>query len=79
MARAGRLRESRFDVMAKFSPGEFYRQVRQEVSKVTWATRKETLVTTGVVFLMVVVVAAFFFAVDLTLGHAVRFILGLGA
>jgi preprotein translocase subunit SecE len=49
--------------MARTSPTEFIHQVRQELGRVTWPTRKETLVTTGMVFLMVFVAAAFFFAV----------------
>jgi preprotein translocase subunit SecE len=61
------------------SPGAFIRQVRQEASKVTWPTRKETGITTLMVFIMVVLAAIFFFAVDQLLGLAVRFILGLGA
>jgi preprotein translocase subunit SecE len=65
--------------MAKTSPAEFYRQVRQEVSRVTWPTRKETGVTTAMVFVMVFVAAIFFFVVDQILSHGVRFILGLGA
>jgi len=65
--------------MAKTSPVEFLRQVRQEVGKVTWPTRRETTVTTAMVFLMVFAAAAFFFLVDLGLGHLMRFILGFGA
>ena len=55
--------------MAKTSPTEFVHQVRQELGRVTWPTRKETLVTTGMVFLMVFVAAAFFFAVDQVLSY----------
>ncbi len=65
--------------MALGSPVEFLRQVRQEVGKVTWPTRKETGVTTSMVLLMVVIAAVFFFLVDFALGHAVRAILGIGA
>jgi preprotein translocase subunit SecE len=61
------------------NPGEFIRQVRQEASKVTWPTRKETGITTLMVFIMVVLAAIFFFVVDQLLAVAVRFILGLGA
>lgn len=61
------------------SPGAFIRQVRQEASKVTWPTRKETGITTLMVFIMVILAAFFFLAVDQILGLAVRFILGLGA
>ncbi|MCP4327299.1 MAG: preprotein translocase subunit SecE [Alphaproteobacteria bacterium] len=64
--------------MAKVSPGEFVRQVRQEVAKVTWPTRKETGVTTLMVFIMVFLAAVFFFLVDQVLSVGVRIILGLG-
>jgi len=65
--------------MAKTSPVEFFRQVRLEVAKVTWPTRKETAVTTGMVFVMVFVAAAFFFVMDQLLSNGVRLILRLGA
>jgi len=65
--------------MAKTSPGEFVRQVRQEASRVTWPTRKETTVTTIMVFIMAFVMAIFFFLVDQVLSWGVRLILGLGA
>ena len=61
------------------NPGAFIRQVRQEASKVTWPTRKETGITTLMVFIMVVLAAIFFLVVDQVLGLGVRFILGLGA
>lgn len=50
--------------MAKNSPVEFFRQVNQERKKVTWPTRKETTVTTIMVFIMVVVASIFFLGVD---------------
>jgi preprotein translocase subunit SecE len=65
--------------MARPSPAEFVRQVRQEVSRVTWPTRKELTQTTAMVFLMAVTVAVFFFLVDQVLGIFVRFVLGIGA
>ncbi len=64
--------------MPRTSPNELIRQVRQEVSKVTWPTRKETAVTTGMVFVMVTVMAIFFLIVDQILSSSVRAILGLG-
>ncbi|MDP6352061.1 MAG: preprotein translocase subunit SecE [Alphaproteobacteria bacterium] len=64
---------------AKPSPGEFVRQVRQEMDKVTWPTRKETSVTTLMVFVMVFVMAMFFLGVDQLLSWGVRLILGIGA
>ena len=65
--------------MAKTSPGEFVRQVRQEGSKVTWPTRKETSVTTAMVFVMVFLLMIFFFFVDQVLSWGIRLILGIGA
>ena len=64
--------------MAKPSPSEFVRQVRQEVSKVTWPTRRETMVTTIMVFIMATLMSLFFLVVDTGLQAAVRFLLGLG-
>ncbi len=64
--------------MAKTTPIEFMRQVRQEANKVTWPSRKETLTTTGMVFLMVTVMAIFFFFIDQILAVGVRTVLGLG-
>jgi preprotein translocase subunit SecE len=63
----------------RISPGEFVRQVRQEMAKVTWPTRKETLITTAMVFAMSILAALFFFLVDQVLSFGVRQILGLGA
>ena len=62
----------------KTSIGDFIREVRQETSKVTWPTRKETLITTGMVFAMSILAAIFFFFVDQILAFGVRLILGLG-
>jgi len=64
--------------MARLNPAEFAQQVRQEVSRVTWPSRKETIVTTGMVFLMVFIAAAFFFVVDQVMSQAVRLIFGIG-
>ena len=64
--------------MAKTSPLEFFQQVRQEVSRVTWPSRKETVVTTAMVFVMVFIAAAFFFMVDQALSAGVRLVFGVG-
>ena len=53
------------------TPAKFFQEVRQEVSKVTWPTRKETTITTAMVFVMVVLASLFFLAVDWILGAAV--------
>ena len=64
--------------MAKTNAAEFIQQVRQEMARVTWPTRKETLVTTAMVFVMVFIAAAFFFVVDQALSYGVRIVFGLG-
>ena len=63
--------------MARISPAEFAQQVRQEVSRVTWPSRKETMVTTAMVFLMVFIAAGFFFAIDQVMSYAVQLVFGL--
>jgi preprotein translocase subunit SecE len=50
--------------MAKFSPFKFLQEVRAETDKVTWPTRRETAITTAMVFVMVAVSAVFFFLAD---------------
>ena len=64
--------------MARTSAAEFFQQVRQEISKVTWPSRKETTVTTGMVFLMVFFCSIFFLAVDFLLGKGVDLLLQIG-
>jgi len=64
--------------MAKTNVAEFVQQVRQELARVTWPTRKETMVTTAMVFVMVFIAAIFFFVVDQVLSYGVRLFFGLG-
>jgi preprotein translocase subunit SecE len=64
--------------MAKTNPFEFLQQVRAEGSKVTWPTRKETMITTAMVFVMAVLASIFFLVVDMILRWGVSLILGLG-
>jgi preprotein translocase subunit SecE len=64
--------------MASKNPLEFFRQVRTEVSKVTWPTRKETTLTTTMVFVMVLLASIFFLAVDALLSTGITWILGFG-
>ena len=64
--------------MAKTSPAQFVREVRQELAKVTWPTRKELAVTTVSVFAMAIAMALFFFMVDQIIAWIVRAILGFG-
>ncbi|MEC7300986.1 MAG: preprotein translocase subunit SecE [Pseudomonadota bacterium] len=64
--------------MAKTNPAQFMREVRQEVSKVTWPSRKETGVTTAMVFVMSVFAALFFFFTDKIIAWIIQLILGIG-
>jgi len=60
------------------APFKFIREVRAEVSKVTWPSRKETLVTPGLVFAMAALAAIFFFIADQLIGIGVRALFGVG-
>ena len=51
--------------MSKTSPAQFVRQVRQELKRITWATKRDTIFATVTVLLMAVLASAFFFLVDL--------------
>ena len=64
-------------VMARTNPFEFLQQVRTEVSKVTWPTRRETIITSVMVLLMSFAAAIFFLGVDWVLGMVVQFVLGM--
>jgi preprotein translocase subunit SecE len=64
--------------MARVNPAQFVQQVRAEARKVVWPTRRETLLTTVMVFLMATVAATFFFLVDLLLGLGIDAVLGVG-
>ncbi len=64
--------------MAKMHPVLFLRQVRQEIGKVVWPTRKETMMSSLMVIIFTVLAALFFFVVDLVIGYAMKLILGLG-
>jgi preprotein translocase subunit SecE len=64
--------------MARVSPAQFVRQVRQEVSKVTWSARKDTITGTVMVFIMATIAAIFFFLVDSVLSWGVQLLLGVG-
>ncbi len=59
------------------NPVQFLREVRAEVAKVTWPTRRDTLVTTGLVFAMAAIAAIFFFTVDQLSGFGVRSLFGV--
>ena len=53
--------------MAKTNPFEFIQEVRQEANKITWPSRKETMITTMMVLIMVALASVFFLVVDVVL------------
>ncbi|MGR3662382.1 MAG: preprotein translocase subunit SecE [Paracoccaceae bacterium] len=57
------------------NPLQFIQQVRAEVSKVVWPSRREVLLTTGMVFVMATLTAIFFFFVDWTIRTGLRSVL----
>ncbi len=59
------------------NPLEFLQEVRSEANKVTWPTRRETLITTALVILMVLLASLFFVFVDWMLRLTVTGILDL--
>ena len=61
-----------------FNPAKFVREVRAEMEKVTWPSRKETLVTTGLVLALCALAAVFFLVTDQVIGIGVRAIFGVG-
>jgi preprotein translocase subunit SecE len=61
--------------MARTSPFKFLQEVRTEVGKVTWPSRRETLITTAMVFVMVAVASIFFLLADQVIRIAVAFVL----
>jgi preprotein translocase subunit SecE len=63
---------------AMTNPFEFIQQVRAEAAKVVWPTRRETLITTGLVLALVVLTSLFFVVVDQVLRQAVSLALGFG-
>jgi preprotein translocase subunit SecE len=65
--------------MAKISPFKFLQEVRAEAQKVTWPTRKETTVTTIMVFVMVFIASIFFFLADQMMRFGVGMLLGINS
>lgn len=65
--------------MPAMNPAKFIREVRQEVSKVTWPSRRETTISVVMVLMLAVIAALFFLLVDSLISWGIRLILGLGA
>jgi preprotein translocase subunit SecE len=65
--------------MAKINPFKFMQEVRAEAQKVTWPTRRETGITTAMVFVMVAITSVFFLIADQIMRLVVTFLLGIGS
>ena len=65
--------------MAKTNPAQFVRQVRQEINRITWASRRETIYASLSVLVMAIIASLFFLLVDLLLSSIVEFLLEFGS
>ncbi|MCC7017618.1 MAG: preprotein translocase subunit SecE [Rhodospirillales bacterium] len=65
--------------MTKPNIAQFVQEVRQESAKVTWPSRRETAISTGIVFVMVIIAAMFFLSVDWILSHLMKLVFGIGS
>lgn len=63
--------------MRNLKPLKFFYEVKQEGKKIVWPTRKETLITTAMVFVMVLIFSLFFLLVDNVISWIIKLILGL--
>ena len=63
--------------MSNIKITRFFKEVRQEGKKIVWPTRKETLITTAMVFVMVVIFSIFFLLVDNIISWLIKLILGI--
>jgi preprotein translocase subunit SecE len=63
---------------SKTNPFTFLQQVRAEASKITWPSRRETMISTAMVIVMVVFAALFFFAADQLIGWLLGLLLSVG-
>ncbi len=63
--------------MARSNPIQFVQQVRAETAKIVWPTRREVLLTTGMVFVMATLTAIFFALVDLGIRSGLQAVLGI--
>ena len=64
-------------IMTTKNPIEFVREVRAEMARVTWPTRRETMITTSMVFIFVVIASLFFLAADKIIAFAIKLLLGV--
>ena len=77
-ARPTGLENRRYMASKTTNPFTFLQQVRAETAKVTWPSRRETMISTVMVLVFAVIAMLFFFAADILMGYAIEWILGLG-
>ena len=65
--------------MARANLFKFLQEVRTETDKVTWPTRRETAITTVMVFVMAAVSSIFFLVADQLIRFVITFLLGIGS
>lgn len=63
--------------MATTNPLQFIQQVRSEVAKVVWPTRREVMLTTVMVFILAAITAVFFALVDILIRGGLQYILNM--
>ncbi|MFO1242942.1 MAG: preprotein translocase subunit SecE [Rickettsiales bacterium] len=63
--------------MSNFNPAKYIREVRQEAARVTWPTRRETMISTIMVLVLAFIAAVFFLAVDNIISLVIRKIFGI--
>ncbi|AYG58853.1 preprotein translocase subunit SecE [Rhizobium calliandrae] len=63
---------------SKTNPLAFLQQVRSETSKITWPSRRETMISTVMVLVMVIFASLFFFAADQLIGWVLGYVLNTG-
>ena len=63
--------------MATTNPFQFIQQVRSEISKITWPTRREVILTTIMVFVMSAIAALIFALVDLLIRSGIQSVLNI--
>jgi preprotein translocase subunit SecE len=71
--------DERQEIMAKFNLFKFLQEVRAEGQKVTWPSRRETAITTAMVFVFVVIASVFFLVADQLMRLVVTNLLGIGS
>ncbi len=60
------------------NPFTFLQQVRAETAKVTWPSRRETMISTAMVVAFAIIAMIFFFIADQIMAFGIDLILGLG-